>query len=340
MEIKCAITGKEFKTLRGFLNHLRTLKMSSKDYYDKFVKKEGEEICECGGLRKYDNWQYSKYCGQKCPINIENRLNAVRLRYIGLDREEKIKKFVSKRGIVDNNLNKRNETLRKKAESLGLTLHEYYSLHAKKGAASVTLEAKALATEKAMHTKAKNNNFGCKSCYKEYVLFGNTIKVQGYEPFILDYLSNILGPNELQAGGKNIECIKYMLNSKQKMYFPDAKMFDTIVEVKSTFTYENNKADVYAKIGGTFDLNKNIILVIPTIAEVRKNKLEGSKKLLDWAISSQASKDMQQPYVAIYDEGSTTILIGVESSDSKCRGSLRTLRECDIVWSSVKAEAA
>lgn len=90
--------------------------------------------------------------------------------------------------------------------------------------------------------------------------------------------------------------------------------------------------------GGVFDSNKNIILAIPTKRELRKNKLDGMKNLLDWAISSQASNH-NEPHVLMYDEGSTTILYGVESSDSKCRDSQRILRECDIVWSSVKAEA-
>lgn len=74
-------------------------------------------------------------------------------------------------------------------------------------------------------------------------------------------------------------------------------------------------------------------------SEARKGKLERSKKLIDWAISSQASNH-QEPFVLMYDEGSTTILYGVESSDSKCRGSQRNLRECDIVWSTVKIVAA
>lgn len=82
---------------------------------------------------------------------------------------------------------------------------------------------------------------------------------------------------------------------------------------------------------------QDIIVVVPSGREARKRKLEGSKNLLDWAISSQASNHMQ-PFVAMYDEGSTTILLGVESSDSKCRGSSRILEERDIVWSSVKAE--
>lgn len=98
------------------------------------------------------------------------------------------------------------------------------------------------------------------------------------------------------------------------------------------------KSKVYEKIGGCFQNNKNVILITPTKSEVRKGKLESSKKLIDWAISSQASNH-KEPFVLMYDEGSTTILYGVESSDSKCRGSQRNLRECDIVWSAMKIAA-
>jgi hypothetical protein len=179
----CKITGKEFNSLRGFLNHLRTLKMTSKEYYDKYIKIDGEDICKCGNQKTYQNFKYNKFCPDKnCPSLIEIRNCAVSKRFTGNDRKE--------------------------------------------------------------------------------------------------------------------------------------------------------------KIGGVFDLEQNIVLIIPSRIEVRKNKLDGCKKLLDWAISSQASKDCNNSFVAIYDEGSTTIRIGVESSDSKCRGSSRILEECDIVWSMVKAIAA
>lgn len=341
MEITCALTGKHFKSLRGFLNHLRPFKMTSKEYYDQFVKIENADICECGNYRKYGNWHYSKYCSQNCIYNIENRLNEVRNRFKGSDREEKLLILKEKRGIVDTNPKKRNETLQKKADLLGITLYEYFSLHGKKSYLAMSKDQVDARTLKSMETKSKINNFGGKSPYKEYLLYDNLIRVQGYEPIVLNYLQSILKSNELFAGGKSVDCIKYAFNDKVRMYFPDAKIFDLLIEVKSKFTFENNKEGVFAKIGGVFSANKSILLVIPTIAEVRKNKLDGSKKLLDWAISSQASKDFnKQPFVAIYDEGSTTILYGVESSDSKCRDSLRTLRECDIVWSSIKVEAA
>lgn len=341
-KIKCCITGKEFDSLRGFLNHLRTQKMTSKEYYDTYVMQENENICECGNLRIYGNWKYSKYCGQKCPANIENRLDGVRNTYLGDDREEKLKTRNIKRGKVDINLEKRRSTLKNKAEKLGLTPTEYYSQHAKNGARGISQEKKLEYTLQGMETKAKRNNFGGKSGYVDYVLFDKVISVQGYEPIVLDYLQEKLSNDKLFAGGKSVGYVKYYENDKKRSYFPDAKIFeDTYIEVKSKFTYEKALSNIYAKVGGVFDEGKNILIVVLSKQEVLKNKLDGLKNLLDWAISSQASKDKATiPYVAIYDEGSTTILYGVESNDSKCRGSFRTLRECDIVWSSVKVEAA
>jgi hypothetical protein len=84
--------------------------------------------------------------------------------------------------------------------------------------------------------------------------------------------------------------------------------------------------------------NKVAVLIITSKSEARKGKLDGSKKLLDWAISSQAS-NLDSGLIIKHEEGSTTILCGVESSDSKCRGSLRQIREQDIVWSPVKIGA-
>lgn len=168
-------------------------------------------------------------------------------------------------------------------------------------------------------------------------MFGKNIKVQGYEPIILDYFQIMLDEKTLIANGKSIGYFKYNSKDGEHMYFPDMIIPNFIVEVKSCYTFEQNKENVYNKIGGIFSKDKNLLLVIPSISEVRKNKLDGTKRLLDWAISSQASKDYTNtPFVAIYDEGSTTILIGVESNDSKCRGSSRILEERDIVWSILK----
>jgi hypothetical protein len=56
----------------------------------------------------------------------------------------------------------------------------------------------------------------------------------------------------------------------------------------------------------------SILLLVVNQHEARNCKLEGSKNMLYWAISSQA------PNPTWYGEGSTTILLGVDSSESKC----------------------
>jgi very-short-patch-repair endonuclease len=71
--IKCEICGKCYKSLGIHLKHVH--KISSKTYYDKYLKKEGEGICpEC---RKETNFikmciGYSKYCSWKCASNAKN----------------------------------------------------------------------------------------------------------------------------------------------------------------------------------------------------------------------------------------------------------------------------
>lgn len=66
-----------------------------------------------------------------------------------------------------------------------------------------------------------------------------------------------------------------------------------------------DKKDAVIKSG------KSFIFIILEGNKARKGELDECKKLLDWAISSQASNPEQAVW---YDEGSTTILIeGVDS---------------------------
>lgn len=47
MEISCRICGQSFDSYRELSNHLRFYhKILSKDYYDKYLKKEGEGVCQ------------------------------------------------------------------------------------------------------------------------------------------------------------------------------------------------------------------------------------------------------------------------------------------------------
>jgi endogenous inhibitor of DNA gyrase (YacG/DUF329 family) len=67
--MKCEICGREFKNFRALAKHLRTHKITSKEYYDRFLKKENEGICPvCGKETNFKNIRkgYYKFCSHKC----------------------------------------------------------------------------------------------------------------------------------------------------------------------------------------------------------------------------------------------------------------------------------
>ncbi len=73
--IKCEICEKEFKKLQGFCIHIiKKHKISSKEYYDKYLKKDEKEgICYCGKQTNFYRLKtgYLKYCSEKCAQNSE-----------------------------------------------------------------------------------------------------------------------------------------------------------------------------------------------------------------------------------------------------------------------------
>lgn len=84
--------------------------------------------------------------------------------------------------------------------------------------------------------------------YKEYKLpSGRIVKVQGYEPQALDKLLQLYDELDIIIGVKNIHTeigkIKYFQENKERSYYPDfyIKSINTIIEVKSTYTYNLHK---------------------------------------------------------------------------------------------------
>ncbi len=324
--------------------------ITSREYYDRYIKTPEEDICGCGNKKSFNNFThgYNLYCQAHCPIASAIRNDKVSNRFKCEDGEEKLKlcKERTKNTISSDPFHyekaagKRRITFREKCENLGITEEEYYTARAKHATDVVKNSGRTEeVVRKAMDTKAKRNSFGGKSGYKPYLLGESIISVQGYEPFVLDYLQEVLETKKIHAG-KSIGFFKYFCEMREEIhnYFPDIRIFEHIfIEVKSEYTFSMHREETFAKLGSVLMENKVAVLVIPNKSESRKRKLDGSKKLIDWAISSQASN--LDGCIIKYEEGSTTILCGVESSDSKCRGSLRQIREQDIVWSSVKIEA-
>lgn len=68
--IECKICNKQLNSLKSLSSHIRGAhKITSKDYYDTYMKKENEGICPvCGKETKYRNINkgYRKYCSNYC----------------------------------------------------------------------------------------------------------------------------------------------------------------------------------------------------------------------------------------------------------------------------------
>jgi len=295
----CKITGKTFKTARGFLNHLRTQKISSKEYYDKFHKDQNEGICYCGNPTTYHGFSYKKYCSDICACKSEEHRLAVSEKFI--KNPKALDSFKISRKGVDTNVKKRRETIKKKCNILNISTEKYYSEHSKKAFSNMSSEQVNARTLKSMKTKLSVGNVGGRSGYKPYPFFDETLSLQGYEPIVLDCLIEdfFFGKDDIVGGKSGVPIIKY----DNKMYFPDFYLpkYNLIIEVKSTYTYNLNKNIVHKKCQASVESGYSIVLLVLNKHEARNRKLDGSKNLLHWAISSQAPKPTW------YGEGSSTI---------------------------------
>lgn len=314
---KCEITGKSFNSFRGFLNNLRKFNMTSKEYYDKYVKEIDEGFCIiCKNTTKYKSGKYNNYCSYLCASRCQIKLHNVINRYSGDDREEKLISFRIKRIGVNTNNAKRQETIEKKCIDLGITKFEYHSQITKKSSDLIAPEKRLSMTLKAVETRSKSSvkDGNVKSNYKDYMLYGNKIIIQGYEWIVLDYLQEKYENDFFIADGKKIGFIRY--NTKS-LYFPDIRILskNIIIEIKSEYTYKLNRKNVFEKMDACIEQGYNTILIIFKRSEERNLKLDGYKKLLDLAISSQSPNATFYCYGA----GSTTILNGVDGSPSKCQ---------------------
>ena len=84
--------------------------------------------------------------------------------------------------------------------------------------------------------------------YKEYKLpSGKIVKLQGYEDKVLTELLKTYQEDDIIIGVKNINkeigTISYDFNNKNCKYFPDffIKSINTVIEVKSQWTYDKQK---------------------------------------------------------------------------------------------------
>lgn len=77
----CDICNKEFKTYVGLSCHIRqSHNITSQEYYDEYIRKEGEGFCEvCQKPTSFRNLHigYSRFCCSKCTQNSEDTRNKI-----------------------------------------------------------------------------------------------------------------------------------------------------------------------------------------------------------------------------------------------------------------------
>jgi hypothetical protein len=90
--MECKICEKEFKNYRTLGRHLRTHKITSKEYYNRYLKKENEGICPVCGKETYFiglKRGYCKFCSYECANSGENHP------FFGKHHTEKTKRKIS-----------------------------------------------------------------------------------------------------------------------------------------------------------------------------------------------------------------------------------------------------
>ncbi len=112
--------------------------------------------------------------------------------------------------------------------------------------------------------------------YKEYTMPSGIIrKVQGYESFALDELIKTYSEDDIKTDRKDIPRITYIINDKNKYYFPDIyiKSENKIIEVKSTWTYSCKEDNIQEKSNATKSAGYNY--------EIWIYDKKGNKTILD-----------------------------------------------------------
>lgn len=102
--------------------------------------------------------------------------------------------------------------------------------------------------------------------YKSYIFpDGRVERVQGYEPYTLNYLlSSSTDYNNIKVKSTEKPIIHYNWSGSLHRYFPDCYLADsnTIVETKSPWTWEFQKDKNLSKISGSLESGYNVRLII------------------------------------------------------------------------------
>ena len=247
-----------------------------KSYYDSHYILEGEGKCKyCGKETKFLKFRYYDFCNTKCAANFNDNVSKSRER-IGSNIFSELS--VAARIAAGNTKTANIKRMDTVAKNNNCTYNEHISNTQLKFNANLTPEEKFIRNEN-LNTK-RGTAWLYKS--KDYVLNNINVKVQGYEPIVLDILKKYYQENNITVQNKYLY---YDFEYNKRRYYPDIilKNENILIEVKSTYTFSLQKEITVAKmLGSRNNLYKPILIILN-----KKFDLEMFEKDLIETISSQ-----------------------------------------------------
>jgi hypothetical protein len=292
MKFTCQICQKEYPTLSHLSRHINNHKITKKEYYDKYLKKNHEGICPiCHSLTSYTNkWQnaYKIYCSEKCKkCGVPKSVEKTSLKIYGVSNvnklegvRNKIKKTNEK--IYGNSCPMQNDDIQKNIRENNF----------KKMGVELPFQSKKIQKKGA---KTRKEKYGAEYTYQSPFLYDkckNTM-IQKYEfPFTLQspdlfeksFKARILlrkfnnselfyqGSYELdflEKYSKSISIqrapfIKYRFKRKERIYYPDFYLPEKniIVEIKNKYLAKRDKKLIQAKKKAVLDAGFQFIMIL------------------------------------------------------------------------------
>lgn len=291
-EFICRICEKEYPTLSHLSRHINIHNITKKEYYDSYLKKEGEGICPiCHSFTPYtDKWQnaYKIYCSKECqrkgvPLNVEKTT----LEKYGVSNVNKLEKIRNKientnKKIYGNscpmqNLKIQGNIRRKNLERLGVELPFQSRKIQKKGSLTRKKKYGAEYTYQSpeLYNKCKitmilryNSPFTLQSEELFEKSFKTRISLKKYKDtnifyqgsYELDFLEKYYDLLDIQRAPS----IKYQFKNKKRIYYPDFYMpnKNLIIEIKNKYLAKRDRQTIRAKKKAIIQQGFQFILIL------------------------------------------------------------------------------
>jgi hypothetical protein len=266
----------------------------------------GDGFClNCGKETYFDKSKYRRFCDVGCSSKFNGRLLVGRK----VPEETRQKLSSSNKKRDPSWLDKRRKTVE---ERYGMTYEEHKRAIWNK---RFSLMSSDQIKEHYDKTVLAQGTGRARYKFKEYLLNGDVVNVQGYEHFVLDALKKILREEQIYVGRSKEKMFRYVAeDGKERRYFPDIFIDELrlVIEVKSPYTLTTEGLNIVHKMSSARKAGWNTILCI-----WEPKQMEMCEKDLIETISSQAWSDTGRfndyPFIGVGYKQAITEVLGTHS---------------------------